>query len=64
MAKKIITIDVDEAKGTFTVETTGFQGVGCMDIQRAFETMGTVITDKKTSEYFDKPKDTCTTLGR
>lgn len=52
MARKIVTIDVDEEAGTFTVDTDGFHGKGCKAIQEAFESMGTVVKEVVKPEYY------------
>jgi hypothetical protein len=54
MANPTITIDVDEKNETFTVHTTNFVGKSCDGIHKAFESMGKVLSDKKSPEYYGK----------
>ena len=48
---KLVTIELDEETGNFSVDLTGFQGKGCADVVKAFETLGTVTTSHKKPEY-------------
>lgn len=52
MAKKIITIDVDEQAEKYSVRTEGFNGVGCKAIADALSAGAKVIISKNTSEYY------------
>ena len=53
MAKtKLITVTIDAQGGSgFTVDTTGFEGKGCADIHRMFESIGGSGTTTKKPEY-------------
>ena len=53
MAKKIITIDVDEQAETFSVKTENYNGVGCKAISDAFSAGATILTSKNTPEYYN-----------
>jgi hypothetical protein len=50
MAKKI-TVLLDEETSEFSVDLTGFQGVGCADIERAFNQLGNTTKSIKKPEY-------------
>lgn len=54
MAKQV-TIELDQATGSISVDRTGFQGQGCDAVTKAFESLGSVTLDKKKPEY--KPKN-------
>jgi hypothetical protein len=40
--------------GEMSVKTEGYEGVSCQDASKIFETLGTVTSDKPTTEMYDK----------
>jgi hypothetical protein len=63
MANKIITIEIDNSTGDLTVDTDGYQGVGCAAVQEAFAlTLGKSTHSVTKPEYNKLPvKTTCIT---
>lgn len=53
MAKQV-TIELDQTTGAISIDRTGFQGVGCDAVTKAFESLGEVTLDKKKPEYKQK----------
>lgn len=53
MAEKIITVEVDK-NGNFTVDMAGFQGKGCADVAKAFESVGKVVNESHKPEYYQE----------
>jgi hypothetical protein len=47
---KIVTIDIDPTDASFTVDLTGFHGIGCTDVIKAFASIG------ETSKVIEKPE--------
>lgn len=53
MAEKIVTVEVDK-NGNFTVDMAGFQGKGCKDVAKAFESVGKVVNEETKPEYYQE----------
>jgi len=51
VAKKVITVVLDPESETMSVDTEGFNGVGCQAIHQAFEEMGPVTKEMLKPEY-------------
>lgn len=49
MSDKMITIDIDQETGNFSLDLDGFHGKGCKDVAKLFEQMGKVTSSE------DKP---------
>lgn len=50
MSDKIVECTI-EANGRVTLETKGFQGSACMNLDQALKGVGADVNTKKTSEY-------------
>jgi hypothetical protein len=53
MADKIVTIILDPETETMSVDTEGFQGVGCKAVHQAFEAMGPVTKEVLKPAYHE-----------
>ncbi len=51
MSQKIVTVTVDDASGAFEVDLTGFQGIGCDAVIKAFAELGETTTVIEKPEY-------------
>lgn len=50
MAQQFVTIEVSDKDGSFTVDLTGFEGIGCDAVIKAFAELG------ETSSVTEKPE--------
>ena len=50
MAEKIVTIEIDES-GNSSIDLEGFQGKGCGDVAKAFQSGDKVVRSEKKREY-------------
>jgi len=53
MADKIVECIIAK-NGKVTLETKGFKGKACMNLNQALKGVGTDVTTKKTSEYHSR----------
>lgn len=47
---KLINIII-ETDGNFSIDLTGFKGIGCADVMKAFDGIGTKRVDRKKPEF-------------
>lgn len=55
---KLITIRIDEKTGKSSIDLAGYHGVGCADVMKAFDGLGTVSKDDKKPEFKQKTINT------
>lgn len=48
---KLVTIEIDQTTGEFSVDLTGFHGKGCGDIVKMFDGLGTKTKGITKPEY-------------
>lgn len=54
MSQQIVTVTVDDTSGAFEVDLTGFQGIGCDAVIKAFAKLGEAKTVIEKPEYKQK----------
>ena len=54
MSQQIVTVTVDDNSGAFEVDLTGFQGIGCDAVIKAFAELGETKTVIEKPEYKQK----------
>ncbi|WP_287588219.1 DUF2997 domain-containing protein [Candidatus Borrarchaeum sp.] len=55
---------IDKKTGNLTIEGKGFEGPICEDVLKSFEELGEITHDKRTPEYYKKPRQVQTTRQR
>ena len=55
---RIISIDIDPKDASFTVDLTGFKGIGCDQVIKAFASIGEVTKEITKPEFKDKAINT------